>query len=356
MIRYRSVSRVACVAFAVCVGAVCAVAASAQAADFYKGKTINLVVGSEAGGGYDTYSRFFARTWPKFIPGQPNIVVQNMPGAGSLKSTNYLYNVAAKDGTVVAGVQQGILFEPLFKSMGSGNEAKFDALKLGWLGAITHETSVMVAWHATPFKSMADLRKSEVLVGSAGATTNYAVYARLMNATMGTKLKIVEGYNGTSGITHAMEQGEIQALTGWDYSSLSSTKADWLKNKDVLVLVQFGAHKIAPFPDVPLARDETSTAVNRQVLDLITLRQEIGRPYLAPPGLPKDRLKILQTSFQTMLKDPGFLKEAERANIVIDPSTPEECQAVVKDGYAASPDIVAKARAILVGETAGKKS
>jgi tripartite-type tricarboxylate transporter receptor subunit TctC len=348
--RYRFVLRVACLGLAVA-----GVAASAQAEDFYKGKTVSIVVGSDSGGGYDIYARFFARSWGRYIPGNPTFVVQNMPGAGSLKATNYIYNVAAKDGTVVGAVQQGTIFEPLFKDMGTGNEAKFDPLKLGWLGAATHETSVMVAWHATPFKSVADTRKAQVLVGSAGATTNYAVYARLMNATMGAHLKIVEGYKGTSAITLALERGEIQALTGWDYSSLSSTKADWLKDKLVRVLVQFGARKLPQFPDVPLARDDTTSDVNRKVLDLITLRQEIGRPYIAPPGLPADRLAMLATSFQKMLKDPAFLDEARRANIEIDASTPEQCLAVVKDGYAASPDIVAKARAILVGEAATQK-
>jgi tripartite-type tricarboxylate transporter receptor subunit TctC len=348
----RSIMRAAGVGLAACV-----VAATAHAEDFYKGKVVSIVVGSDSGGGFDVYARFFARSWGKYISGNPTFVVQNMPGAGSLKATNYIYNVAAKDGTVVGAVQQGTIFEPLFKEMGNGNEAKFDPMKLGWLGAVTHETSVMVAWHATPYKSVDDLRKGQVLVGSAGATTNYAVYSRLMNATMGTNLKIVEGYKGTSGILVALERGEIQALTGWDYSSLSSTKSDWLKNKQIRVLVQFGARKLPAFPDVPLARDDTTSDVNRKVLDLITLRQEIGRPYIAPPSLPADRVAMLATSFQKMLHDPKFLDEARRANFVIDPSTAEQCLAVVKEGYAAAPDIVAKARAILIGDTTpGKKS
>lgn len=361
MNRVLSVLRIACTQFgigglAIFALAAFAVPAPARAADFYEGKTISIFVGSSAGGGYDTYARFFARSWGKFIPGHPNIVVENMPGAGSLKATNYIYNVAPKDGTAVGAVQQGILFEPLFKTMGNGQQAKFDALKLGWVGAATHDTAVMVAWHTTPFKTIDDIRKTEVLTGSAGATTNYAVYARLMNATMGTKLKIVEGYQGTSGITHALEQGEIQAMTGWDYSSLIGTKADWVKNHEVRILVQFGARKIPELPDVLLARDQTTTDVNRKVLDLITQRQQIGRPYIAPPGLPAARLKTLQTSFQKMMKDPAFLADAAKHRIEIGPSTPEECIAVIKEGYAAAPDIVARTRAILVGKAMEKKS
>lgn len=351
MTRYRSVLRIACLSLAVC-----GVAASVHAEDFYKGKTITIVVGSSSGGGYDTYARFLARSWPKFIPGNPNVVVENMPGAGSLKAANYIANVAPKDGTAVGAVQQGILFEPLFKTMGNGKEAKFDPTKLGWVGAVTHDTSVMVVWHTTPFKSLADIKNAEVLTGSAGATTNYAVYARLMNATLGTHLKIVEGYQGTSGVTLALQRGEIQAMTGWDYSSLIGTKADWVKNHEVRILVQFGAHKLSDLPDVPLAREQTTTAVNQKVLDLITLRQEIGRPYIAPPDLPAGRLAILSGSFQKMLHDSAFLADARKHRIEIDPSTADECRNVIKEGYAAPADVVAKARTILVAKGAGKKS
>jgi tripartite-type tricarboxylate transporter receptor subunit TctC len=345
MTRYRSVLRVACLSLAAC-----GLSASVHAEDFYKGKTITIVVGSSSGGGYDTYARFLARNWPKYISGNPNVVVENMPGAGSLKATNYIFNVAPKDGTAVGAVQQGILFEPLFKTMGSGKEAKFDPMKLGWIGAATHDTSIMVVWHTTPFKSLADIKSAQVLTGSAGATTNYSVYARLMNATMGTHLKIVEGYRGTSDVTLALERGEIQAVTGWDYSSLIGTKADWVKNHDVRILVQFGAHKLSDLPDVPLAREQATTAVNRKVLDLITLRQEIGRPYIAPPGLPADRLATLSGSFQKMMHDEAFLDDAREHRSEIDPSTADECRAVIKEGYAAPADIVKKARAILIAQ------
>jgi tripartite-type tricarboxylate transporter receptor subunit TctC len=327
---------------------VCGFAASVHADEFYKGKTITIVVGSASGGGYDTYARFLARHWPDYIPGKPNVVVQNMPGAGSLKAANYIYNVAPKDGTAVAAVQQGILFEPLFKTMGSGKEAKFDPTKLGWIGAVTHDTSIMVVWHSTPFKSLKDVKKAEVLTGSAGATTNYAVYARLMNATMGTHLKIVEGYQGTSGVTLALERGEVQAMTGWDYSSLMGTKADWVKNHQVRIMVQFGAHKIPELPDVPLAREQATTPVNQKVLDLITLRQEIGRPYIAPPGLPADRLATLSGSFDKMMHDKSFLDDAREHRMEINPSTADECKAVVKAGYDAPADVVKRARAILM--------
>jgi tripartite-type tricarboxylate transporter receptor subunit TctC len=208
----------------------------------------------------------------------------------------------------------------------------------------------MVVWHTTPFKSLADIKSAQVLTGSAGATTNYSVYARLMNATMGTHLKIVEGYRGTSDVTLALERGEIQAVTGWDYSSLIGTKADWVKNHDVRILVQFGAHKLSDLPDVPLAREQATTAVNRKVLDLITLRQEIGRPYIAPPGLPADRLATLSGSFQKMMHDEAFLDDAREHRIEIDPSTADECRAVIKEGYAAPADIVKKARAILIAQ------
>ena len=286
MIGRQSFVRIACLGLALG-----ALAVPAQADDFYKNKSIAIIVGSSAGGGYDGYARYLAKSWGNFIPGHPGFVVRNMPGAGSLKATNYIYNVAPKDGTEIGGIQQGMLFEPLFKTMGSGHEAKFDPMKLGYIGAAVHDQAVMVVWHTTPFKSLADIKGKTVLTGSAGATTNYAVYPRLMNATMGTSIKVIEGYNGTSSITLAVERGELQAMTGWDYSSLSSRKADWLKDKKVRILVQFGAKKIPEMPDVPLARDHASSPLNQEVLDLITLRQDIGRPYITPPNLPKDRLR-----------------------------------------------------------------
>jgi tripartite-type tricarboxylate transporter receptor subunit TctC len=352
MIRLPSILRIASFGLAVS-----GFALPAQAADFYKGKTITIFVGSAAGGGYDTYARFVARNWPKYIPGKPNVVVENMPGAGSLKATNYVANVAPRDGTAVGAVQQGILFEPLLKTMGTGKEAKFDPTKLGWIGAMTHDQAVMLVWHTTPLKSIDDLKAAkQVLTGSAGATTNYAVYSRLLNATVGTHLKIVEGYQGTSGITLALQRGEVQAMTGWDYASLMSTHSDWVQNHDVRILVQFGAHKIPQLANVPLARDYASSENNREVMDLITLRQDIGRPYIAPPNLPADRLKTLSSSFHEMLTDKAFLDDAHKHKIEVDPSTAEECIKVIKQGYAASPDVVAKAREILIPKKEGKKS
>lgn len=348
MTRYQSMLRIACLGLAAC-----AFTATAQADDFYHGKTVAIVVGSSAGGGYDGYARFLAKYWGGFIPGHPSFVVRNMPGAGSLKATNYIYNVAPRDGTTIGGIQQSILFEPLFKNMGSGHEAKFDAMKLGFIGAATHDQAVMVVWHTTPFHSLADLKGKTVLTGSAGVTTNYAVYPRLMNATMGTSIKVIEGYHGTSGITLALERGELQAMTGWDYSSLSSRKRDWLLQKKVRVLVQFGAKKIPELPNVPLARNHTTTPLDRDVLDLITLPQNIGRPYVAPPDLPKERLQMLQDSFWAMVTDKSFLRAAKNAHIEISPSNAKEGEAVIKKGYAASPEVVAKAHAILV--TSGNK-
>ncbi len=332
-----------------------AVGTGAQAADFYAGKSINVIVGSSAGGGYDGYARFLARHWGKFIPGGPKFVVKNMPGAGSLKATNYIYNVAAKDGLQIAAIQNGVVFEPLFKVMGKGREAKFDPLKISWIGATTKETSVMVVWHTTPFKSIEDVRKQQVLTGASGATTSYAVYPRLMNATMGTNIRVVMGYNGTSGITLALERGELQAMTGWDYSSLASRKTQWLKDKKVRILVQFGRNKHPKMPDVPLASQYTTTKVNRDVLNLIAERQEVGRPYVAPPDVPADRLKLLRASYQAMLKDPAVLKEGAKLRIEVHPSTAEECLEVMKRAYAAPKDVVAKARKILLTKKKKKK-
>ncbi len=337
------------VLFPVAVLALAAVGAEgAAAADFYKGKTVVLTVGSNPGGGYDGYARFLIRYWGKFIPGEPAFIVKNMPGASSLKAANHVYNVVPRDGTQIGGIQNGIVFEPLLRSMGKGREAKFDPMKINWIGATTKETSVMVVWHTTPFKNIEDIRKQQVLTGSAGAATSYSVFPRLMNATMGTNIRVVTGYRGTSDITLALERGEIHAMTGWDFSSLQSRKGDWIKDKKVRILVQFAKKKHPGMPDVPLASQFTTTKVNREVLELIAARQDLGRPYIAPPDVPADRLKALRDSYIAMLKDPAVLKEANRLRIDVDPSTAEECEAVVKAAYAASPEVVAKARSILI--------
>ncbi|MGE0650190.1 MAG: Bug family tripartite tricarboxylate transporter substrate binding protein [Alphaproteobacteria bacterium] len=326
-------------------GAMCA--SSAGAADYFKGKTVTITVGSSAGGGYDGYARFLARHWGRLIPGNPNVIVKNMPGAGSLKATNFIYNIAAKDGTQVGAVQNGIIFEPLFKVMGSGDDAKFDATKLSWIGAVTKETAVMVVWHTTPFKSVADIRKGKVRTGSPGPTTSYGVYPRLMNATMGTNIQVIMGYGGTSDITLALERGEIEAMTGWDYSSLASRKGQWLKDKKVRVLVQFAKKRHPEMPDVPVASELTTSKLNRDVLELISARQEIGRPYIAPPGVPSEAITPLRTSFTAMMKDEAFLADANKSRIEVMPSDHKEALASVKEAFAASPEVVAKARSIL---------
>lgn len=335
--------------------AVLAATAPAGAADYYKGKTVTVTVGSSAGGGYDGYARFLAQHWGKFIPGSPSFIVKNMPGAGSLKATNYIYNVAAKDGTEVAGIQNGVVFEPLFKVMGKGRDANFDPLKLNWIGAVTKETSVMVVWHTSPFKTIEDLRKGKVLTGASGATTSYAVYPRLMNATMGTNIEVIMGYTGTSDITLALERGEINAMTGWDYSSVASRKGDWLKDGKIRIMVQFGAEKHPMMPDVPLARDNTTSKLNRDVLELISARQEIGRPFVAPPDLPSDAIGTLRTSFNAMLKDRGVLADASKRRLEIIPSTAEQAAAVMKQAYSASSDVVSRARSVLLVQTSKKK-
>lgn len=335
--------------------ALTALAASASAQDDYKDKTVTITVGSSAGGGYDGYARFLAQHWSKFIPGNPSFVVKNMPGAGSLKATNYIYNVAPKDGTHIAGIQNGIVFEPLFKVMGKGRDANFDPLKLNWIGAVTKETSVMVVWHTSPFHSVDDLRKAKVLTGASGPTTSYGVYPRLMNATMGTNIQVVMGYRGTSDITLALERGEIQAMTGWDFSSVASRKGQWLKDGKIRVLVQFGDKPHTGIPDVPLASRFTTSQLNRDVLDLIAARQEIGRPYVAPPGVPAAQLSALRSSFNAMLSDAGVLADAEKRRIDVIPSTADEAAAVMQKAFAASPEVVAKARSILLVKDAKKK-
>ncbi|MFM2129132.1 MAG: hypothetical protein RL477_678 [Pseudomonadota bacterium] len=334
-----------CVAAALAAGATGSVS---HAADYYAGKQVSIYVGSSPGGGYDGYARLLSRHWGRLIAGNPNFLIKNMPGASSLKAMNYVSNVAPKDGTAIAAVQNGVALEPLLQTMGAKNRAEFDPAKINWIGAVTREVALVVTWHTSPFKTFADVQKSEMIGGAAGANTDDAVFSRLMNATIGTKIKVVQGYKGSSEMMIALEKGEIQAMPGWNYSSLSSQRPQWLSGKLVRILAQNAMQKHPALQDVPLAVDFARDAESRQVMELISSRLDLGRPYLAPPAIPEERLKDLRGSFVAMMKDQKFNADATKAHFEINPLSPEQCAAVVKAAYAMPKSVVDKAREILI--------
>jgi len=208
--------------------------------DFYQDKQIRLVVGSAPGGGYDAYARLVARHWPEFIPGKPQVVVQNLPGAGSLKAMNHVANAAPKDGTAVGAIQNHIGYEPMFGISGGGatDAVQFDPLKVNWIGSAAKEVSVAVIWHTSPVKTFADAQKREVVGGSGGVATSNTIYARLMNATAGTKFNVVHGYKSQTEVALALERGEVEASPGWFYSSFVSSRGQWLTEGKARIIAQ----------------------------------------------------------------------------------------------------------------------
>jgi tripartite-type tricarboxylate transporter receptor subunit TctC len=313
-------------------------AAAQPAEDFYKAKQIVMLVGTAAGGGYDTYARTLARHMPKYIPGAPVIVVKNMPGADGAIAASMLYNSAPRDGTAIAALTNGIAMDPLFKRF----VGRFDALKMNWLGSIGKLMNVCVTWNTSPVKTIQEARAHEVIVSASGATSNSAMMPRIANTLLGTKFKIVAGYTDND-LALAVERGEVEGLCGLAYSSLKAQRPDWFAEKKVNVLLQIALTRAPDLPDVPSALELVSKPEDKKVLELILARQEMGRPFAAPPGVPADRVALLRRAFQATLKDSEFLSDAQRLRMEIDPLTAEEIETLLKTAYAAPDAIVAQA-------------
>ena len=296
-------------------------AAHAAEDDFYKGKQIRLIISSGPAGVYDTFGRLIARFLPAHLPGRPTIVVQNMPGASGLKATNYLYNNAPRDGTVIAGVHNGIPTAPFEEP----KQAHFDVNKLSWIGSISEDPFVGYVWHTSPVQTYEEAKKSEVVMGSASINSMGAKMAILSNALFGTKFKLVIGYEDSSKVKLALEQGELQGTFANSWGDLKTQQPDWIRDKKVKIIIQHGYHKDPDLPDVPLIIDQAKNDADRQALDLLLERQRFARPYVAPPGVPPERLELLRRAFDATMKDPDFVKGAQAARLAVDnPMTGEQ--------------------------------
>ncbi|MGE3247564.1 MAG: Bug family tripartite tricarboxylate transporter substrate binding protein [Beijerinckiaceae bacterium] len=311
--------------------------------DFYKGKTVSLYVGYSAGGGYDTYARLLARHMDKHIPGKPSIVVQNMPGAGSTRMVNWLYNVAPKDGTAMGAPARGIAFDTLFGSSGS----MFDAQKLGWVGSMNNEVSVCVSWQSSAVKKFEDVYTKELIVGGTGGSADTDQFPQVLNGVLGTKFKVIVGYRGGNDINLAMEKGEVMGRCGWSWSSVVSTRGQWLKEKKINVLVQLSLSKHEDLKETPLITDLAKTDEQKAIMKLVFARQVLGRPIIAPPKLPADRLTALQTAFMATMKDKQFREEANRAKMEVEAVSGKDIEKLLEDAYKTDPAIVKKVGALL---------
>ena len=310
-------------------------------AEFYQGRTVTVVVGSNAAGGYDTFARAVARYMGKHIPGSPTLIVRNMPGAGGMTAANFLYNNADKDGSVIGLVQNNTPFEPLFGT----KEARYDPVRFNWLGSPSVETAMVLLWHAAPVNSVAELKAREVAVGVSGANSTPAFFTRLLNATLGTRMKPINGYPGQNDVLLAMERREIDGHPSAFFSSVRSTRPTWLRDKTAKAIVQYGAEKLAELPDVPFAPDLVGHDGDRLVMQAAFAPLALGRPLLMPPGVAAERVAALRAAFAATMADPDFLAEGERVGLGLNaPRSGEQIQEVVERAYQSPPRVIDRLR------------
>jgi tripartite-type tricarboxylate transporter receptor subunit TctC len=296
-----------------------------SAEDFYQGKTLRLVVGSDVGGGYDSYARTFAQHYRKHIPGEPTVVVQNMPGAGGIAATNWLYAAAPKDGLAIGLGQRGVPFQPFF---GEKN-AKFVPTEFNWLGSFNADTGVVTIWSAAKVKSMDDAFRETAVLGGSGPNDSEA-YPALMNRTIGTKFRIVSGYRSNSAVMLAIERGEVDGVSG-SWSSMKAQKPQWLRDKQVNVVVQIGKTRHPDLASVPLVIDYVKRDEDRAMWNVMIAMATMGRPLAAPPGVSPELVKILRAGFEATMKDPEFRSDMERTHRELTPVSGEEMQHMLEE-------------------------
>ena len=332
----------------ICVAAMTVVTLSATCyaqspSDFYRGKTVEIYIGTSVGGGYDAYARMLARHLGKFLPGNPTVVAKNMEGGGGMRLANFLYNAAAKDGLIFGTFNRGTGFDPLF----GNRSAQFEATKFNWLGSTNNEVSVCVAWHTHGVASYQDVLERELVVGASGPAADTYQFPKIANAVLNTRFKIITGYPGGNDVNLALERGEVDGRCGWSWSSVESTRKTWVTDKKITILMQLSLKKHPDLPDVPLIVDLAKTDEQRQILKLIFARQPLGRPFLAPPGVPQDRVDTLRKAFMDTMADKDFLAEADKAQLEITPIDGASVQKLVTEVYRTPPAIAQKAAEIL---------
>lgn len=320
----------------------CAFDARAQpAAEFYKGKTVTLVVSSSSGGGYDVMARTIAKYLGNHLPGRPRVLVSNMPGAGGIVAMNYFYRSAPKDGTYLAAMQNNTPFEPLLGT----KEAQYDPTKFNWLGSPSVEVGLIAVWRTAPVNSIADLKRREITVGSSGANSTPSFYARLINETLGTKMKIVVGYPGQNEAYLAMERGEVDGFPSLFYNTLNATKPNWRTEKNLKLILQYGLEKEPAIPDVPSALDLVTDPEDRLLLQAGLAEVSLGRPYLMPPGVPADRVAAMRKALFDTFTDPGFLADSNRMALGVNtPRTGEQIQQLIANAYRTPPKVIDRLR------------
>jgi tripartite-type tricarboxylate transporter receptor subunit TctC len=325
-------------------GSAASLASPAQAqsvAEFYKGRNVDMVVGGSPGGGFDTLARAIARHIGKHIPGNPNVVARNMPGAGGLRAMEHLYNVAEKDGTVIALVGNTPAFVPLV----TGKPARFDPLKLSWLGTPSTEAPLVLVWGTVPVRTVDDLRTRETTMGASGANSPQAFFGRLINATLGLKMKIVTGYLGQNEIFIAMERGEVEGFPSVYYSSMTSTRPKWIPEGTARAILQYGPEPLKDLPNVPWAPALIKNPADKELMTVANAPNAMGRPLVMPPNVPADRLAAMRKALAATFADPAFKAEAAKIGLIVNaPRTGEQLYDVIRQAYSAVPSTIERLR------------
>jgi tripartite-type tricarboxylate transporter receptor subunit TctC len=320
--------------------------AAAQPAveQFYKGKTIDLVIGYPPGGSNDVFARFVARHMGRFIPGNPNIVTRNMPGGGSLLAANYLFAIAPKDGSVLGIVSPTA---PLDAKLGNP-AAKYQPEKFNWIGRVGAAVNPLFVWHTQPFTSWKQALTQEITLSATGAGSTVSVYPTVLNNVMKTRFKLVMGYKGSGEAMLAMERGETAGhSTAWE--ALKTQHPDWITGKKVRFLLQFALERHPEMADVPTAIEIAETAEQKAILRAVLNATEIGKPFLTTPGVPAERVEVLRRAFDKMAADPQFKEEFEKAKVELNPRTGEQLQKLVEELVAMPPDLLVKVKAVYGG-------
>ncbi len=309
--------------------------AKVYAADFYQGKTLTIIVGFSSGGGYDMTARLYSRHYGRHLPGNPQIVVSNMPGAGSVVAATNLYGAQPQDGTRLGIVAGGAVIEPLL-----GVQAKYDARKFQWIGGRSVEPSICAIWHESPVKTMQDAMTSEVIVGASGPGSRTLTYPKLLNELIGTKFKVVTGYPGSNEIRLAMERKEVGGQCGLAWGTAKTRLPDWLTERKLTLLTQFGLTPASDLPDVPLAAQFAKNERDRKAIEFLESDAILAWPLFAPPATPQERMADLRQGFSAMLRDPELLADAQKQGLDVEEVSGATLQKVIEDLYATPNDVL----------------
>jgi tripartite-type tricarboxylate transporter receptor subunit TctC len=321
------------------------VAGAAQDAPFYKGKTVRIVISTGVAGGYAEYARALAEHMGRHIAGQPNFIVQSMPGAGGLAATNYLYSQAPQDGTTMGIVHSTIPLAPLWGNKG----VRFDTLKFTWLGSLDRADGMCITWRTSPIKTWADLLSKESTVGSSGAGSQMDAYPAMLNSLFGTKMKVIGGYKAGTDIYLAMERGELDGRCGGQLTVIKATRPDWLTERKINVPILIAEKRSAVFPDTPTVMEFVKDEARRRQLELMMVAQGMDRPVLLPPGVPAERVKELREAYEATVADPAFHAEIDKRNLHLDPVRGEAMTRSLERAFSAPPEVIAAARETMGG-------